>query len=244
LRIDEETTVDCGGGVTMKFVLIPAGKFMMGSPIDEQGRNEHEGTCQEITIDKPFYLAVCEVTQEQYEQVMEENPSYFGDTSKRPVDSVTWSKATAFCNRLSHETNRKMRLPTEAEWEYACRAGSATRFCYGDDLDESSFGEYAWYNGNSGGRSQLVGRKSPNAWGLYDMHGNVREWCGNLYADDPYVNVEELKIGEPTRDECRVLRGGSWGYPPDDCRSARRWAFLPNIPGGVDIGFRVVLEVE
>ena len=157
-----EVTLDLGGGVTTKMVLIHPGNFMMG---EEKDRHE-------VILSKPFYMGVTEVTQAQYEVVMGTNPSYFKGATN-PVDNVSWNDATEFCKKLSEKTRQAVRLPTEAEWEYACRAGTQTAFSFGDD--PAALGDYAWWFGNSGETTHPVGQKKLNAWGLYDMHGNVSE---------------------------------------------------------------------
>jgi formylglycine-generating enzyme required for sulfatase activity len=201
----KELSLDLGGGVTMKLVLIPAGKFMMGSPDSEQGRNKSEGPQHEVVISKPFYMGVTEVTQAQYEAVMGTNPSNFKDATN-PVEMVSLTDATEFCKKLSEKTGQAVRLPTEAEWEYACRAGSNTRFSFGDS--DSILGDYAWWQSNSGGKTHPVGQKKPNAWGLYDMHGNVWEWCANWLGS--YSSGSATDPRGPGSGGYRVLRGGSW----------------------------------
>ena len=231
-------TLDLGKGVTMKLVLIRPGRFMMGSPDSELGRGDKEGPQHEVVIAKPFYLGVTEVTQAQYEAVMGTNPSQFkGPTN--PVESVSWNDAVEFCRKLSEKTRKTFRLPTEAEREYACRAGSKTRFSFGDS--ESVLGEYAWYASNSGGKTHPVGQKKPNPWGLYDMHGNVAEWCADWYADYPKAAVTDHQ--GPASGTYRVLRGGSWYPTPDGCRSAFRNHGTPGIRYNV-FGFRVVVSVS
>jgi formylglycine-generating enzyme required for sulfatase activity len=138
------------------------------------GENRHE-----VTISKPFYMGETEVTQAQYEAVMGTNPSHFKGATN-PVECVCWDYATEFCKKLSDKTRQAVRLPMEAEWEYACRAGTATAFSFGDA--DSTIGDYAWYGANSGGTTHPVGQKKPNAWGLYDMHGNVWEWCADWFG--------------------------------------------------------------
>jgi formylglycine-generating enzyme required for sulfatase activity len=204
-------TLDLGNGVTMKLVLIRPGKFVMGSPDSEKGREPKESPQHEVIITKPFYMGVTEVTQAQYEAVMGTNPSDFkGPTN--PVDKVSWADAVEFCRKLSEKTGKTFRLPTEAEWENACRAGGKTRFSFGDS--ESVLGDYAWCGSNSGGKTHPVGQKKPNAWGLYDMHGNVWEWCADCYG--PYSNEASTDPQGPGSGGARVLRGGSWAYDDAD----------------------------
>jgi formylglycine-generating enzyme required for sulfatase activity len=191
-----ELTLDLGGGVTMKMVLIPAGKFMMGG-----GKDQHE-----VTISKPFYMGVYEVTQAQYEAVMGTNPSDFKGATN-PVEMVSWNDAAEFCKKLSEKTRQAVRLPTEAEWEYACRAGTQTTYSFGDD--PSTLGDYAWWAKNSGETPHPVGLKKPNAWGLYDMNGNVWEWCADLWGEYPKGPITDPS-GPATASGSRVLRGGSW----------------------------------
>jgi len=222
--------LDLGSGVTMKLALIPAGKFMMG-----EGNNQHE-----VTLSKPFYMGVTEVTQAQYEAVMGTNPSKFKGATN-PVDMVSWNDVTEFCKKLSEKTRQAVRLPTEAEWEYACRAGSKTGFSFGD-ADEG-FGDYAWYSANSGNTTHPVGQKKPNAWGLFDMHGNVCEWCADWYGEYPKGAATDPQ--SPASGASRVLRSGCWSSNPFGCRSATRNNFF----GSPDsryftYGFRVVVSVS
>jgi len=202
-----ELTLDLGGGVTMKMVLIPAGKFMMGSPDSEQGRYEDEGPQHEVVITKPFYMGVTEVTQAQYEAVMGKNPSYYRGAAN-PVETVSWNDAVEFCKKLSEKTRQTVRLPTEAEWEYACRAGTQTAFSFGDD--PSTLGDYAWWGKNSGETPHPVGQKKPNAWGLYDTHGNVWEWCADWWGEYPKGPITDPSGPATASRGSRVLRGGSW----------------------------------
>jgi len=229
--------LDLGGGVTMKMVLIPAGKFMMGSPDSEPGRVVHEGPQHEVTISRPFYMGVTEVTQAQYQAIMGANPSGFaGETN--PVEHVSWTDATEFCKKLSERTRRTVRLPTEAEWEYACRAGSKTKFCFGD-ADEV-LGDYGWSEANSGSTTHPVGQKEPNAWGLYDMHGNLCEWCADWYGEYPKGAVTDPQ--GPASGTYRVLRGGCWLTAPSVDRSALRVLDPPSKRTAI-YGFRVVVSV-
>ena len=233
-------TLDCGGGVKMKLVKIPAGEFMMGSPSGEANRDSDE-QLHRVRIGKPFYMGVYEVTQEQYEAVIGENPSAFKG-AKKPVERVSWHDAKAFCEALSSRTGRLVCLPTEAEWEYACRAGTKTRFSFGDsDAALYRYGNYCDASNTSGlnwkdkkhndghDKTAPVGSYSPNAWGLYDMHGNVWEWCSDWYGKDYYAKANNSRDPEgPSSGSCRVIRGGSWSIGARFCRSAYR---IRNYPG-------------
>jgi formylglycine-generating enzyme required for sulfatase activity len=237
-----EPNVPGGMGVTnsigMKLRLIPAGEFMMGSPATESGRSDNE-TQHRVTLTKPFYLGVTEVTQEQYQKVMVTNPSKVKGP-QNPVERVNWAEAVEFCGKLSAMPAEKTaghvyRLPTEAEWEYACRSGTATAYGFGDDA--SRLGDYGWFEGNSDSRTHPVGEKKPNAWGLYDMHGNVWEWCQDRYGDYPSGSATDPTGA--TSDLYRVYRGGGWGNRARSCRSAYRSG---NAPEDRDflLGFRVL----
>jgi formylglycine-generating enzyme required for sulfatase activity len=223
--------------IGMKLVLIPAGEFMMGSPDSDVKAEKPQ---HPVRITKPFYLGVNAVTQEQYERLMSNNPSYFKGDPQRPVETVAWDDAVAFCQTLSKKEGVTYRLPTEAEWEYACRAGTTTRYGFGDDPKNMS--DYAWCKQNSDGNTHPVGQKKPNAWGLYDMHGNVYEWCADrwgVYADSPVTNDP---VG-PGSGDSRVLRGCFWSidspdYPPT---CASRLCFRPG-PGS-NVGFRVARTI-
>jgi len=233
-------TADLGGGVKMELVWVPAGSFQMGSPSSESGHSDDEGPVHSVELDG-FWMGKYEVTQEQYEAVMEKNPSNFKG-AKNPVEMVSWNDATDFCRKLTDKVGRasspakSFRLPTEAEWEYACRAGSTTRFCFGDS--DSNLGDYAWYTANSGSKTHPVGEKKANEWGLYDMHGNVWEWCGDWYADKYGAGSAKNPQGASS-GECRVLRGGSWNGDPHRCRSADRGRSDPTGTNNGS-GFRVV----
>ena len=235
----KELTLDLGNKVTMKLVQITAGKFMMGSPDGEKDRSKDESPQREVTISKPFYMGVYEVTQEQYEQVMGTNPSNFKGATN-PVEQVSWYDAVEFCRKLSQKTGKTVRLPTEAQWEYACRAGSGTRFSFDDeDTDLSS---YAWYSGNSGNTTHAVGQKKPNAFGLYDMHGNVWEWCADWYVGS-YANANNTDPTGPGSGSRRVLRGGCWCHNPNRCRSAYRSRITPDGQYSF-LGFRISVDLK
>jgi formylglycine-generating enzyme required for sulfatase activity len=234
--------------IGMKLVLIPKGTFQMGSPIEEEGANDDEQQHQ-VTISKDYYLSVTEVTQGQYEKVMGTNPSYFqqrvigeSDSSMYPVEQVSWENAVKFCQKLSElpeekKAGRVYRLPTEAEWEYACRAGSKTAYSFGESAQ--SLGDYAWFNGNGNRQAHPVGEKKPNAWGLYDMHGNVWEWCSDWYGDYPKGAVSDPT--GPREGSYRVSRGGSWNDGAAFCKSSYRFRLSPADRYRND-GFRVALS--
>ncbi len=210
-------SLELGRGVTMKFAPIPAGTFIMGSPENEQGRVGGE-TQHKVTISRPFYMGVTEITQAQWRSIMLYNPSYLrGD--ELPVEQVSWDDAVAFCRRLSARTGKPIRLPTEAEWEYACRAGTKTAFYTGEGT--AALDEAGWYEDNAEYRTHPVGLKKPNAWGLYDMHGNVFEWCSDWYGEYPPGEARD-PTGPPT-GLSRILRGGSWYRYPEYCRAAYRY---------------------
>ena len=234
-----EPNVPAGMEVTnsigMKLRLIPAGEFTMGSPGTESDRSDNE-TQHRVSITKPFYLGVTEVTQEQYQKVMGTNPSQF-QGPQNPVEKVSWAEAVEFCRKLSAMPAEKTaghvyRLPTEAEWEYACRSGTTTAYGFGDD--RSGLGVYGWGGGES---THPVGGKKPNAWGLYDMHGNVWEWCQDWYGDYPSGSATD-PTGAPS-GSYRVLRGGGWSSYARLCRSANRIRLTPESRDS-RLGFRVL----
>jgi formylglycine-generating enzyme required for sulfatase activity len=225
-------TVDLGKGVSMEFVLVPVGSFDMGSPDSEKGRDTDEGPVRKVQIAKAFYIGKYEVTQEQYLAAMGTNPSKFSGKNL-PVESVSWDEAAACCKKMGG------RLPTEAEWEYACRAGSKTQFCYGDDLNYAQLGEYAWYSANSGSTTHPVGQKKPNSFGLFDIHGNVYEWCSDWFA--PYADAPTVNPAGASSGQYRVCRGGGWIVNGWFCRSANRHIFSPDFRSA-GLGFRVVLD--
>ncbi|MCG2759234.1 MAG: formylglycine-generating enzyme family protein [Desulfobacteraceae bacterium] len=219
--------------IGMKFVLIPAGSFMMGSPSSEPERDSDENQ-HRVTLTKGFYMGVTEVTQGQWREIMGSNPSNFkGDNL--PVEQVSWNDCQEFIRKLNlQEGGNKYRLPTEAEWEYACRAGSTSRFCFGDS--DGSLEQYAWYNSNSSNKTHPVAQKKPNEWGLYDMHGNVWEWCQDWFGDYPSGHVADPD--GPSSGSFRVRRGGSWFSYAGVCRSASRHDGTPGGRGG-HLGFRL-----
>jgi formylglycine-generating enzyme required for sulfatase activity len=221
----------------MKLVYIPPGEFMMGSPDSEKDRFSREGPQHRVRITKGFYMTVTEVTQAQWKAVMGNNPSNFKDDDL-PVAQVSWDYAVEFCSRLSQKEGKGYRLPTEAEWEYACRAGTTTRFYFGDN--DSMLSDYAWYYENTGTKTLPVGKKKPNSFGLYDMHGNVSEWCSDWYDEDYYSQSPVDDPKGPSTGQYRVIRGGSWNYLPRLSRSANRIGRLPD-HSDYGFGFRVVV---
>jgi len=218
----------------------------MGIPSTEQGLDSDESPQTQVAISQGLWMSQYETTQEEYLAVMANNPSSFAGDLKRPVETVSWDDASTYCAKLTVgeraagrlPAGYEYRLPTEAEWEYACRAGNATRFGYGDDPDYTRLGEYAWYSCNSGEVTHPVGLKKPNGWGLYDMHGNVWEWCLDWYGDYPGGSVTDPR--GPSTGSYRVLRGGGWGYYAFRCRTAYRGYYYPTFRNN-GFGFRPVL---
>ena len=226
-------TAGLGGGISMDFMPIAAGSFQMGSG----NGGDDEKPVHQVTLTKPFWLAKTEVTQAQWRQVMGSNPSYFeGDTL--PVEMVSWNDAMEFCRRLTEMGRQAGRLPegyeytlpTEAQWEYACRAGT------NGDYATSTGWQAVWYGCR---KTQPVGTKQANAWGLYDMHGNVWEWCLDWYGDYPSGSVVDPQ--GPSSGSLRVLRGGSWFYNASYCRSAFRNSYAPSDPNDY-LGFRPLVQ--
>ena len=236
----KELTVDLGKGLKLEMVLIPAGEFLMGSPDSDKDADADEKPQHRVRITKPFYLGKYLVTQEQWEAVMGNNPSHFKGP-KNPVEQVSWDDCQKFLGKLNAKSSSgagKFQLPSEAQWEYACRAGSKTKYCFGDD--EARLGDYAWYDKNSDGKTHPVGEKKPNAWGLYDMHGNVWEWCQDWYKDGYYKESPADDPTGPATGSSRVFRGGGFIRGAGDCRSANGHALTPGDCLGT-LGFRVAL---
>jgi formylglycine-generating enzyme required for sulfatase activity len=204
-------------GAAFTLVRIPPGEFDMGSPPDEVGHRPNEGPVLHVRISQAFYLGRYEVTQAQYEAVMKERPSLFQGASLA-VDQILYRNALEFCRRLSQASDVDVTLPTEAQWEYACRAGTTTPFFSGKtpkDLDD-----VAWYAANSGRTTHPVGLKKPNAWGLYDMHGNVWEMCADFFPSFDMIGAVDPR--GVVSDQRGAIRGGAWMQVPEDCRAARR----------------------
>lgn len=241
--------------LNMKFVYIEPGTFIMGSPKNEVGRDSDEKR-HRVVINRGFYISITEVTQGQWQKLMGDNPSAYQDLgSSGPVDQVSWNDCMIFIDKLNRiENTDQYRLPTEAEWEYACRAGTQTAFASGRITEANCqrvehLDKIAWYCGNSGHRPHRVGSKEPNAWGIYDMHGNVHEWCLDRcdwfdqwtrrihVITDTYRNNVVDPLSRSGRS--RVFRGGSWNQSTQYLRSADRGCFHPGLRR-TDIGFRLV----
>jgi formylglycine-generating enzyme required for sulfatase activity len=224
--------------IGMKLVRIEPGEFLMGSPALDKDAKPNEKPQHRVWISRAFYLGVYEVTQGQYKAVMGHNPSYFQGSDDLPVEEVSWLHAVTFCNKLSDREHRALyygmsgtevtiaggngyRLPTEAEWEYACRAGSSSRYPFGDEQNKLS--EHAWYVGNSANKTHTVGTKRPNSWGFYDMLGNVWEWCGDWYDERYYASSPSADPPGPGPAKARVQRGGGWDCGPPNASPYRGW---------------------
>jgi formylglycine-generating enzyme required for sulfatase activity len=214
----------------MKFAWIPPGTFSMGSPKDEKERQDNE-THHKVTLSKGFFMGVHAVTQEQWQAVMGSNPSKFKGDKNLPVELVSWENCQEFIKKLRDKDKKPYRLPTESEWEYACRAGTKTPFCFGETIstDQANYdGSHTYGNGKKGVYRQKttpVGSFPANAWGLFDMHGNVWEWCHDWHGDYPQNDVVDPQ--GPSEGQYRVLRGGSWYGDPEGCRSACRDGYVP-----------------
>lgn len=240
--------------IGMEFVLIPAGTFQMGSDPNDREAAPSERPRHRVTISKPFYLGKYEVTLAQWEAVMGSSPytlprsnPYYGlpgmaDRLRKPTNpaTVSWNDAQAFIKRLNErEGHNRYRLPTEAEWEYACRAGTTTRYNFGDDADAALIRDHAWFSRNAESATHPVGTRKPNAWGLFDVHGNVLEWCLDGWRSRlPGGQVTNVAVA-PT-GTLRAVRGGSWLYEARHARSANRDSYGVLVRCS-DLGFRVVL---
>ncbi len=242
-------------GIT--FVTIPSGTFRMGEIQD--GGYSDEVPVHKVTLDS-FEMSIYEITQSQYESITGSNPSQFNINSDLPVDNISWIRAVNFCNMLSDQEGFMkcynedtwecdfsmdgFRLPTEAEWEYACRAGTETYFSTGNNLSSdrntsSDLDLAGWYQYNSSRKTHIVGQKEPNTFGLYDMHGNLKEWCNDWYGGDYYSDSPSLNPTGPDNGSKRILRGGYWGNIARYCKSADRWSYPP-LGHHYSYGFRVV----
>jgi formylglycine-generating enzyme required for sulfatase activity len=250
----------------MKLTLIPAGSFLMGATPDDARAHDNEKPQHKVTITRPFYLAVYEVTQYEYKQVMGANPSDFNHSELLPVEGVSWLDAVTFCNKLSEREGRRpyynienrtvtilggygYRLPTEAEWEYACRAGTTSLWSFSDDIQDAKPSEHMWYQPIGKTLTNVsthpVGKKKANPFGLFDMHGNVEEMCKDYWVAGYYERSPPEDPAGPgivAKNPQRVARGGSFQEIPFLCRSASRSPLDPSL-GYVQVGFRVVCEI-
>lgn len=247
---ENELSLSLGGGVKMELIRIKAGTFTMGSP--ESGPNHDSSERHHlVTISKDFYMGKYAVTQEQYEAVMGTNPSCFtssqGGGPRNPVEQVSWNDAVEFCQKLSAKSGKSIKLPTEAQWEYACRAGTTGPFNFSGPIstDKVNYDGNYTYDGSAKGeyrhKTTPVGNFQPNRWGLYDMHGNVYQWCTDWYGD--YSSTSETDPQGAATGMARVLRGGSWRLSPYSCRSAGRNNLTPDAQD-LSIGFRIVLSLN
>ncbi|KKL88242.1 hypothetical protein LCGC14_1926670, partial [marine sediment metagenome] len=240
------TQLDLGGGVKLELVLVPAGEFVMGSPEGEKERQACELPVHRVRITKGFYAGKFEVTNAQYRRFRPGHHSGDMDAPAQPALYVSWYDADAFCRWAAEKTGKAVRLPTEAQWEYACRAGTKTRFHTGDKISghmrSADLPKAAWYGGNSSGRSQRVGQKASNAFGLYDMHGNAWEWCRDWFGGDYYRSSPADDPVGPATGKARILRGGGWFYwSVFYFRSAHRYRYRPDAREPIT-GFRVIVE--
>ncbi len=225
----------------MKFCWCPPGEFTMGSPKSEPGRQSSERRI-DVKHTRGFWMGKYEVTQEEWQRVMNSNPSSYRGKNL-PVEQVSWPDANEFCdnlNKLARTAGElpkgwEYRLPTEAQWEYACRAGSTTPYSFGNDPKQ--LGDYAWYRENSGMKTHPIGKKKPNNWGLHDMHGNVFEWCMDSFQEFPPGGDDPVVLKEAG---VRIFRGSSYGAIPRFCRTAVRSRFTPDSRAPY-LGIRVVL---
>ncbi len=239
-----DTLVVLNDSVSIYFQYIPEGDFWQGSAAVQPNRQKDEGPRHLVNLTKGFYLGTYEVTQQQWEVVIGHNPAVFSNlpnSETRPVESVSWNDTQFFINKLNQLNIGKFRLPTEAEWEYACRAGSETAYYWGESMAENGQSDYTWANSRSMAMTHPAGQKKPNAWGLFDMAGNVWEWCSDWYG--PYPAEEVTDPQGPIDGKMKVFRGASWYDFYESHRSANRHKHAPD-EKYTAIGFRLVLEKE
>jgi formylglycine-generating enzyme required for sulfatase activity len=243
----DSKTIEIADGVTMEVVWCPAGTFSMGSPDSEQERDSNE-TLHYVTLSQGFWIGRYEVTKEQWRAVKGATP-WEGqddvlDEDDSPATYVSWNDCSAFVSDLNDATGLSFAIPTEAQWEYACRAGTETRFYWGDDSEYSIMDDYAWFYDNAEGPGAAyahnVALKSPNPWGLYDMIGNISEWCSDWYKDD-LGDGDEVDPDGPKKGTEKLQRGGSWSSYGNNCRAANRTHKAPD-QANVRYGLRVVLS--
>ncbi len=239
--LEPALTLDLGGGVTWEGVLIPAGSFVMGSPPGE-AKNEKESALEKqhkVTLTQAFYIGKFELTQAQYEKVMGANPS-LTKGEKLPVHNVAWADASEFCEKASKIVKRSVQLPTEAQWEYACRAGTTTTYHSGNTIEDLK--KVGWFGANSGGKVHQGGELAPNAWGVYDMHGNIREFTRDLFVDAPLADATDPtgpKEGDPKN---HVVRGSAFTANSAVALNSRAACRRPTEALGMT-GFRIMVSV-
>jgi len=226
--------------IGMEFVPLPSGSFRMGGDKVHEQAEDHENPIHKVDISKGFLMGRCAVTQEQWARVMDTSPSEFtGD--QRPVECVSWQDAQVFIETLNvKENTRAYRLPTEAEWEYAARATATTAYSFGSET--GSLSTYAWFKKNAGEMTHPVGQLEPNAWGLYDMHGNVHEWCQDWFDRHYYAHSPKVDPNGPEKGLARALRGGDWSSLDWYCRCASRSLSSPDRRSS-RVGFRLVRDI-
>jgi formylglycine-generating enzyme required for sulfatase activity len=241
VKLEPTLTLDLGGGVKWEGVLIPAGTFVMGSPAGEAKTDEESAMEKQhkVTISQPFYMGKYELTQAQYARVMAANPSGIkGDDL--PVCNVSWQDAQDFCDKLAKQVKRPVQLPTEAQWEYACRAGTTTAYHSGNTI--ADLDKVGWHGGNSGGKLHPVGQKLPNAWGVYDMHGNIREFVRDYFDGKSLADATDPtgpKEGDPKN---HVVRGGAYTANAAVARNCRAAVRRPTENLGMT-GFRIMVPL-
>lgn len=233
-RLEQESATIISNSIGMQFAFIPPGEFNMGSNESDDAKPAHK-----VKISKPFYLGKYPVTQREWKAVMGSNPSYYMGNDC-PVEQVSWDDVQKFVKKLNaKESTEKYRLPSEAEWEYACKAGTSTKYSFGDT--ESTLNKYAWYTENSGTKTHAVGLKNPNAWRLYDMHGNVWEWVQDEWHDDYSGAPSDSSAWETGNSSKRVEKGGGWFSDANRCQSSFRDKD-DSLYKSEDIGFRILME--
>ncbi len=243
----KDTVLYINDSVFIELVQVPEGDFLMGSPEDEEERDKDEGPIHKVTISYPFYIGRYEVTQGQWQAVMGTNPAVFKFSSEHPVESASWNECREFIENLNKLGKGTFRFPSEAEWEYACRAGTTTPYYWGETMALNGTSDYAWANSRSLAMTHPVGEKKPNPWGLYDIAGNVWEWCSDDYAPYPDTAVVVKKtaslnqFSQSDPDAKKVFRGGSWFDFRESHRCANRHRHGVN-KGYTAIGLRLVWE--
>lgn len=231
----------------MKFIWIKPGNFMMGSPKEEKERRDDE-TQHKVTLTKGFYMGIHLVTQEQWQEVMGNNPSKFKGEKNLPVENLSWYDCQEFIKKLREKDKKPYRLPSEAEWEFCCRAGTTTPFHFGETIstDQANYNGEVYGTGKKGvrrGKTTPVGTFPANAWGLHDMHGNIWQWCQDWHSDYPPKEVVDPQGPEKSEVRLRVLRGGSWFFGPEICRSACRVKHVPEYRNPF-FGLRVCFSLQ